>query len=117
MFKFFHRRKTDLNSNVTAVITSCGRPDLLSVTIESFFKFNTYPCKLLVIEDGEFCNQKLSRKWNSPIVEWIATGRRVGQIAAVDYVYARVTTPYIFHCEDDWEFYESGFVESSLTIL
>jgi hypothetical protein len=28
-----------------------------------------------------------------------------------------VRTPYIFHCEDDWEFYRPGFIEASLEIL
>ncbi|MCQ5167817.1 hypothetical protein NE645_17870, partial [Roseburia hominis] len=26
-------------------------------------------------------------------------------------------TAYIFHCEDDWEFYRPGFVEDSRAIL
>ena len=28
-----------------------------------------------------------------------------------------ITTPYTFHCEEDWEFYDYGFIEKSLEIL
>jgi hypothetical protein len=31
--------------------------------------------------------------------------------------YATVTTPYVFHCEDDWRFFRTGFVEDSLALL
>ena len=38
---------------VTVVLTSCGRLDLLTRTIESFNKFNTYPItKFLLIDDS-----------------------------------------------------------------
>jgi hypothetical protein len=40
-------------------------------------------------------------------------GERVGQARAIDAAYALVDTPYIFHLEDDWEFYRSGFIERS----
>ena len=29
----------------------------------------------------------------------------------MDRAYSNVTTPFIFHCEDDWEFYRKGFIE------
>jgi hypothetical protein len=41
----------------------------------------------------------------------------VGQITAIDYAYSRIKTPYIFHLEDDWFFYRSGYMEKSLTVL
>ena len=28
-----------------------------------------------------------------------------------------ITTPYVFHCEDDWGFYCPGFIEVSMEIL
>ena len=28
-----------------------------------------------------------------------------------------ITTPYTFHCEEDWEFYDYGFIEKSFEIL
>ena len=85
-----------MSADITLVVTSCGRYDLLAKTLESFYKFNTYPIsEVIVVED-----------WN-----------RAGQIKHIDLAYSRVKTPYIFACEDDWEFYKSGFIEKSLAIL
>jgi hypothetical protein len=41
----------------------------------------------------------------------------IGQVASIDKAYSRVTTPWIFHCEEDWEFFRGGFIEESLRIL
>jgi hypothetical protein len=40
-----------------------------------------------------------------------------GQILSIDNAYQLVKTPYIFHCEDDWHFYRSGFIEESIEAL
>ena len=36
---------------VTLVITSCGRFDLLKETLDSFFEYNTYPIKKIIITE------------------------------------------------------------------
>jgi peptidoglycan/xylan/chitin deacetylase (PgdA/CDA1 family) len=104
---------------VTVVVTSCGRQDLLERSLDSFFAFNTYPVsRIIVVEDGaRAANTSLMRKYADRDIRWLDTGRRVGQILAIDYAYAFVETPYIFHLEDDWEFSESGFIEKSLAVL
>lgn len=103
---------------VTVVVTSCNRHALLDKTLASFFEINTFPIsKVIVVEDGPEPARGLEQKYSSEPIEWIATGQRVGQIAAIDYAYSRLKTPYIFHMEDDWEFYKSGFIEKSLQIL
>lgn len=86
--------------------------------MKSFFSVNTFPLQqVIIVEDGPKIAEELkSRFCNHPIV-WISTGKRVGQIAAIDYAYSRVRTPYIFHMEDDWEFFRSGFIEKSMRIL
>ena len=28
-----------------------------------------------------------------------------------------IKTPYVFHCEEDWEFYDYGFIEKSFELL
>lgn len=38
------------NSNVSLVITSCGRFKLLKRTLESFDNYNTYPIKKLSLQ-------------------------------------------------------------------
>ena len=40
-----------------------------------------------------------------------------GQIQSIVDTYKKIKTPYIFHCEDDWIYTRSGFIEDSLKIL
>jgi hypothetical protein len=103
---------------VTVVITSCERHDLLERTLASFLEFNNFPIeKFIIIEDGDMIARNLAERYLQLNAEWLSTGYRVGQIAAVDYAYSRVDTPYIFHLEDDWEFYASGFIDKSMLLL
>jgi hypothetical protein len=47
----------------------------------------------------------------------IKNKKNLGQIHSIDRAYQAVRSDFIFHCEDDWEFYKSGFMEVSLKIL
>jgi hypothetical protein len=103
---------------VTVCLTSCGRQDLLEHTIKSFYYFNTYPItRFIVSEDSGIkgINTELQAKY--PQIDFINDGIKHGQIKSIDSMYKQVTTPYIFHCEDDWQFYRKGFIEESLSIL
>jgi len=104
---------------VTLAITSCGRMDLLEKTLISFFKFNSYPIsKTIIIDDsGDQFDRKRISKCIPGKYEFIINKKNIGQIKSIDKLYKRITTPYIFHCEDDWEFYQEGFIEESLLIL
>ena len=109
---------------VTVVLTSCGRLDLLTKTIESFNKFNTYPItKFIFIDDsGDIKFKKKANKILTSLLKkydysLIFNENRQGQIKSVDYAYSMVETPYIFHLEDDWEFYESYFIEHSFKLM
>jgi hypothetical protein len=103
---------------ITLVIISCGRFNLLKRTIDSFNKFNTLPVKeVIIIEDsGDLSiSKQIQSEW--PEYHLITNLKNIGEIASIDTAYSEVKTPYIFHCEDDWEFYKPGFMEQSLTIL
>jgi GT2 family glycosyltransferase len=104
---------------ITVVVTSCGRQDLLEQTLDSFFKYNTCPVgAIVVMEDGEAENNKLlAAKHRQSNLRWLSTGKRIGQIPAIDAAYRHVDTEFIFHCEDDWEFTAPGFIEKSLAVL
>src|SRR5437879_124643 len=94
-----------MDSDVTVVITSCGRQDLVEVNVDSFLKFNTYPIRQFIItEDSGIpgINDKLKRKYSALPITWIEPGEKRGQLACIDDAYSRVETKYIFHCEDDW---------------
>lgn len=109
-------------NEVTVVLTSCGRLDLLEQTLDSFFKFNTYPIqRFLITEDSadiEVFNQcnELNKKYQNKL-EFIFNYEKLGQAMSIDTAYQQVSTPYIFHCEEDWEFYQEGFIEDSLRVL
>lgn len=108
-----------MNDKVTLVITSSNRPELLKRTIYSFMKFNSYPIEKYIIIDDSAINsfhKELESEFGA-MFEIIANPVRIGQIASIDKAYSRVTTPYIFHCEDDWEFYRFAFIELSLALL
>jgi hypothetical protein len=38
-------------------------------------------------------------------------------LKSIDKVYKDIKTEYIFHCEEDWEFFDYGFIEESLKII
>ncbi|BEV07913.1 glycosyltransferase family A protein [Methylophilus sp. DW102] len=104
---------------ITLAITSCGRMDLLEKTLKSFYKFNTYPIfKTIIIDDscGGFDTERISACIPNSY-EFILNTENIGQIRSIDKLYSSITTPYVFHCEDDWEFYKEGFIEESLAIL
>lgn len=109
----------DEKSNVTVVITSCGRFDLLEKTLLSFEKYNSYPIKKIIITEDSGNNavyDALPKKW-LPHTEIILNEKKLGQIKSIDLAYGKVDTDYIFHCEDDWEFYRDNFIEDSLCLL
>jgi glycosyltransferase involved in cell wall biosynthesis len=105
--------------NVTVVITTCNRTDLLERTLVSFFKFNTYPIsRVIIVEDsGVKQNFNIVRQLVPCELIIIENEQNLGQIASIDHAYSLVNTDYIFHCEEDWEFYEGGFIEKSFEIL
>jgi len=106
------------SSMVSVVLTSCGRIDELRKTISSFNKFNTFPIhEFIIAEDSGDKAVHAEIKKLYPNYTLILNPKNVGLVKNIDNGYARVKTPYIFHCEDDWEFTRSGFIEKSLEIL
>lgn len=110
------RARLSSNDPVSMIITSCGRHDLLAKTLESFFAFNTYKNikDVIVVEDGHEDPSDICSQFG---VKLVRLDGRYGQSYAIDVAYSYVDTEYFIHCEDDWQFYRSGFVEKSLDIL
>ena len=108
--------------DVTAVITSCGRFDLLEETLDSFFEFNTYPIKKIIITEDSTEGKKLEKliskyKDKKQNFQLIVNETRLGQLKSIDKAYREIDTEYIFHCEDDWKFFKKGFIEKSIKLL
>src|ERR1035441_8517432 len=104
---------------ITVVITSCGRLDLLERTISSFLAYNSYPiASYVIVEDsGDLHVESFLRERYGGSFNILFNEQHLGQIASIDHAYATVATPYIFHCEDDWVFHRSRFLEESLSVL
>jgi hypothetical protein len=102
----------------TIVVTSCGRFDLLRETLASLFKHLERPAKrVLVIEDSGDESVRAALADLGPPIEVIVNNPQLGQMKALDKVYALVDTPYAFHCEVDWEFFRDGFLAESFALL
>ncbi len=106
-------------SDVTVVITCCGRFDLLKETLNSFFKNNTYPIKKIIVTEDSGNNEvyKAIPEQHKEHFTVIVNKENLGQIKSIDKAYALVDTDYIFHCEEDWVFYRKGFIEDSKAML
>jgi GT2 family glycosyltransferase len=104
---------------VSIVITTCGRTDLLEKTVHSFFNYNSYPIQKVIIVEDSGTPQDFSKiKSLIPCdLEIIENEVNIGQIASIDKAYSKVEKDYIFHCEEDWEFFNPGFIEKSFEIL
>ena len=111
----------DAGKEITVVVTSSNRHDLLERTLDSFFRYNTYPRikRVIISEDSSryphFIEE--SGKYTACPVYILGHRPRLGQLLSIDVAYKYVDTEYIFHCEDDWEFYAPGFIETSFPIL
>jgi hypothetical protein len=108
-----------MTKEVTIFITSFNRPDLLKITLESFLKYNTYPIKeAIIIDDSGIQNINDFVYDILPFpCKLIYNPVRIGQMKSIEKGIPFITTPYTFHCEEDWEFYDYGFIEKSFEIL
>ena len=106
-------------SDITLVVTSCGRFDLLKRTLETFDLFNTADIReVFITEDSgdEAVRLAIPEHWRNHC-SFLINRPKLGQLASIDLAYELVKTPYVFHCEDDWAFYRPGFVEDSKGVL
>nr|WP_240158230.1 MULTISPECIES: glycosyltransferase family 2 protein [unclassified Pantoea] len=101
------------------VVTSCGRFDLLKATLESFDRYNTAAIReVFITEDSgdDAVHDAVPAHWR-PHCRVFVNRPKLGQLASIDLAYSQVKTAYVFHCEDDWQFYREHFVEDSQAIL
>lgn len=99
----------------TLVVTSSNRHHLLQQTLASFMATaDIQPREIIVVEDS---NAERPSFLPAHRFRFISNGEAKGQIYSVDRAYDLVKTPYIFHCEDDWAFRNTGYMQDSLDIL
>lgn len=104
--------------DITVMLTSCNRVDLLRKTLDSFFRLNTYPIKRFIAHNDGDDRLFHKIKKNYPQIEWFFSGQRIGYARSLDTLLAKVETEYVFSTEDDWNYYQNpGFIEKSMKIL
>jgi len=113
------RLYNQIASDVTLYISTCNRPDLLKRTMESFIKYNTYPIKRCIIteDSGKTGIDDFVHGMCPFPVDIIYNEANIGLMASIEKGYALIDTKYIFHCEEDWEFYKPGFIEDSMKVI
>ena len=111
-----------LDAPYSVVLTSCGRFDLLAETVASFLNhMDEAPEAFIVAEDTGDAAAAEALKPLEPALgkpfTVLLNRPQLGQMRSIDKAYGEVTTPLVFHCEDDWEFFRTGFIAESRRIL
>ncbi|MHA6197691.1 glycosyltransferase family 2 protein [Pseudomonas wadenswilerensis] len=107
------------SSEITLMVTSCGRFDLLKRTLETFDRFNTAPIReVFITEDSgdDAVRGCIPASWREHTT-FIVNKPKLGQMRSIDAAYSQIKTFWVFHCEDDWAFYRPGFIEDSQALL
>ena len=106
----------------TVTVTSTGRFSLLKRMIESLkATLGPHPPERILISDDSGNKEQgelIKGEWDSdPMIECHFQDARHGQAWNVDYVLGLVKTPWVFMCEDDWEFTRTGYIKNSFRIM
>lgn len=102
--------------DVTLCLTMGKRPEELSKTLKSLLARQSFG---RVIAINDFRDEATNKAFLDvcPDGELICLDRQLGHHAAVDYMYRKVTTPYVFHCEDDWLFNDQLDLDKAIDLL
>ena len=119
--KILNRKKREI-PKITFTITSCKRFDLFEQTINSFINC----CKdideidyWLCVDDNssEEDREKMSKLY--PFFEfYFKNPEEKGHPQSMNIIRNNVKTPYIFHMEDDWKFFnKQNYITNALDVL
>ena len=103
-------------SDITLCITMGKRPELLKQTLESLFQFYTFEHVIAVNDFGDEATSRMFKEI-CPHGQLLHLEEQKGHHPAVDLMYARVTTQYVFHCEDDWLFTQAPDLDQAKILL
>ena len=92
-----------MTHNISFVLTSCGRFDLLEQTIASMEPWVFDFAEKIVIDDSGRPHEVLDKLQERGFLV-LSNSTRKGQHYSIDRAYSQATCPYIFHCQDDWMF-------------
>lgn len=104
-----------MTDDITLCLTMGKRPKQLTQTLDSLFSFTQFKHVLAVNDFGDAPTNEafFAACPHGRIID----AKLIGHHPAVDAMYAKVTTPYIFHCEDDWQFFAKPNLDNARKIL
>lgn len=107
---------------VTFSITSCKRLDLFIRTMNSFLYYcrdTDLICRWICVDDNSSEEDRLKMRELYPFFEfvWKTEGEK-GHAESMNKIMDMVDTPYLFHMEDDWEFFTAReYIKDCLNVL
>jgi len=103
-------------NNITMCITIGLRPTELRRTLKSLSSICSSMPVIAINDFGDMETNKVFQEIvpHGVIVKHIS---KKNHHKALDQLYSNVKTKYIFHCEDDWIFSSTDFVDKSINIL
>lgn len=105
-----------MNSQITLCLTIGRRPELLEKTLRSLLPLFEFT-EIIAINDFRDPPTNEAFRRVCPNGKLISLSAQVGHHAAVDCMYRQVSTPYVMHCEDDWEFTNPLDVAGAISLL
>lgn len=110
------------NTNISMLITACGRNDLLKATLESFFQnCDIEPQQIVIFEDSDTPKPEWLEdwQWRRRHVEWVSDGERKGQAYAICRLIKLARHDYTLWWEEDWMTQKNSgcFIAESKAIL
>ena len=105
-----------MDSSIALCLTIGRRPELLRQTLESLLSRAEFK-QIIAINDfrDEETNDVFRKCCPAGIL--ICLPEQLGHHRAVDVMYAKVQTPYVLHCEDDWLFDHDLRIAESIQLL
>jgi GR25 family glycosyltransferase involved in LPS biosynthesis len=120
--KIYNNNKIKLSKRITLTITSCKRLDLFTKTINSFIKC----CEDWYLIDEWFCvddnsseEDRNKMKELYPFINfYFKTFEEKGHPRSMNIIKNHVKTPFVFHMEDDWMFFEKRkYISECMEVL
>lgn len=105
-----------MDSDVTHCLTIGARPDLLDRSLASLTPDLRALPTLAVNDFGDAASSAVLLR-HCPNGRIVGPGHHLGHHPAIDAMYAEVTTPLIWHDEDDWLYERHGFLDPARRLL
>lgn len=107
---------------ITFSITTCKRFDLFEKTMNSFLNCCTDVHMIdhwLCVDDNSSEEDRIKMKQKFPFFEFIFKNNKdKGHSRSMNIIYQKLKTPFLFHMEDDWQFFhKSNYMTQCLDVL